>query len=339
MSRLFTIVLLVPFLFSCHGKKDVPDVSGITVNLTTLRFEKDVFACDSANIVNEMPPLEAKYPSFGKAFFYKVLGTVPIWPADSVTRYIGGFINSYRKDIYDSVEAIFNDFSPYEKEIKEGLQFVKYYFPNYKLPENIITYIGPLDGDGDILTDNALVVGLQHYLGANFLAYQQAWVQEPYPAYISARFEPSYISINSMKNIISDIYPPKDEDTRPLIQQMIDNGKRLYILSKVQPYKEEYKLIGYTEKQLTDCYAHEAAIWNYFLQNDLLQVTDPDVAKDYISDGPKTQELGEAAPGNLGTFIGWQIVKEYMQNNSSTSLQQLINKDAGDIFEATKYKP
>jgi hypothetical protein len=338
MSRLFTIVLLLPLLFSCHGK-NIPDVSGIPVTLTTLRFEKDLFACDSANIVNEMPGLEAKYPSFGRNFFYTVLSSDPRWANDSTTRYVGGFINSYRKDIYDSAEALFADFSKYQDEIKQGLQFVKYYFPDYKLPANIITYIGPVDGYGDILADNALVVGLQHYLGVHFAAYQTAWVQESYPAYISARFEPSYISINSMRNIVNDIYPPKDEDTRPMIDQMVDNGKRLYILSKVQPYKDEYKLIGYTQQQLAQCYAHEAVIWNYFLQNNFLQVTDPDVTKDYISDGPKTPELGEAAPGNIGSFVGWQIVKKYMGMNSNLTLQQLVNTDAEDIFSQTKYKP
>jgi len=339
MSRLFTIVLLLPLLFSCHGKKGIPDVSTIPVTVTTQRFEKDLFACDSANIVNQMPALEAKYPSFGKNFFLTVLSSDPRWPADSTTRYIGGFINSYRKDIYDSAEAIFNDFSPYEKEIKEGLQFVKYYFPDYKLPTKVITYIGPVDGYGDILADNSLVVGLQHYLGKNFSAYQTAWVQESYPSYISARFEPSYISINSMKNIVNDVCPPKDEDTRPLVDQMVDNGKRLYILSKVQPYKEEYKLMGYTDKQLAACYVHEASIWDFFIQNNLLQLTDPDVAKDYITDGPKTPALDENAPGNLGSFVGWQIVKKYMQMNSSVTLQQLVNKDADEIFQETKYKP
>ncbi len=336
MRCLFAIVLLLPLLFSCKHKS-IPDVSNINVSLTTKRFEKDLFSCDSATIATKINELETKYPSFGNNFFYRILNTDPRWSTDSINIYVGGFINSY-KGIYDSAELIFNDFTPYEEKIKEGLQFVKYYFPDYKLPEKIITYIGPLDGYGDILADDALIVGLHHHLGKNFSAYKSSWLQESYPDYISARFEPDYISINCVRNILSDIYPEKEDD-RPLIDQMVEKGKRLYLLSKLQPYAEEYKLIGYTEKQLADCYAHEAVIWNFFIQNSFLQATDPDITKNYIDDGPKTQELGEGAPGNLGSFAGWQIVKKYMQMNSSTTLQQLMNKDADDLFQETKYKP
>ena len=33
------------------------------------------------------------------------------------------------------------------------MQYVKHYFPNYKVPGKIITYIGPADGDGDGISD------------------------------------------------------------------------------------------------------------------------------------------------------------------------------------------
>ena len=323
--------------FSCrHGDK-IPDVSNIPVTLTTERFEKDFFAFDSANIFNEIPKLDAKYPTFGNEFLFRILNTDPTWPPDSVSIYVGGFIKSY-KYMYDTAEKIFDDFSPYEEQIKQGLQFVKYYFPDYKLPTKVITYIGPVDGYGDILGDDALIVGLQHHLGKNFSAYQSSWVQESYPDYLSARFEPSYISINCMKNILGDIYPEKEDD-RPLVDQMVEKGKRLYMLSKFQPYAEDYKLIGYTEKQMKECYDHEAVIWNMFIQNNFLQITDKDIIKNYVDEGPKTPELGEGAPGNIGSFAGWQIVKKYMHENSNVTLQQLMNTDAEQIFQQTRYKP
>jgi hypothetical protein len=337
MPRIIVLLFASLLLFSCKHREKIPDVSNIPVTLTTERFEKDLFALDSATIVNQLPQLEAKYPSFGNNFFFRILNTDPRWPADSINIYVGGFIHSY-KYIYDTAEIIFNDFTPYENDIKKGLQFVKYYFPDYKLPDKVITYIGPVDGFGDVLSDDELIVGLQDHLGKNFSAYQSSWVQETYPDYITARFEPDYISINCVKNIISDIYPEKEDD-RPLADEMVEKGKRLYILSKLQPYAEEYKLIGYTEKQLEDCYTHEAVIWNFFVRNDFLAITDKDIIKNYIEEGPKTQELGEGAPGNIGSFAGWQIVKKYMQMNSNTTLQQLMNTDADEIFQEVKYKP
>jgi uncharacterized protein YjaZ len=39
----------------------------------------------------------------------------------------------------------------------------------------------------------------------------------------------------------------------------------------------------------------------------------------------------------MGTYIGWQIVNSYMENNE-VSLQQLYKMNA-EIFEKSKYKP
>ncbi|MFM2327316.1 MAG: hypothetical protein RIR31_1518, partial [Bacteroidota bacterium] len=226
----------------------------------------------------------------------------------------------------------------YENEIKRGLQFVKYYFPNYKVPEKIITYIGPIDGFGDIVTDDALIVGLHLHLGKNFSLYKSELVQQTYPDYISSHFEPGNIAVNNLKNIVLDLFPEKTED-KSLVQQMVEKGKRLYVLSKILPEADEYKMIGYTQVQLKDCYEHEKNIWDLFVQNNLLQTIDNNVIKNYIGESPKTQELGDASPGNIGTFAGWQIIKRYMKKYPETSLQKLMATDADTIFQEAKYKP
>ena len=120
---------------------------------------------------------------------------------------------------------------------------------------------------------------------------------------------------------------------------MIEKGKRLYFLSKLVPDKKEFLLIGYTKEQLKGCYDREAEIWDLFVKNSLLQVTDKNLVKNFIDEGPKPQELGEGSPGNIGSFCGWQIVKKYMQKNGDISLSKLMSTDAETIFQETKYKP
>ena len=339
MVRIIAPLFISLFLISCHHGSKIPDVSNIKIDITTQHFEQDFFACDSANVSNQMVQLRAKYPAFADIFFSQILETGPQMTATDLNVYVGGFINAY-KHVYDTAELRFNDFTPYEEEIKQGLQFVKYYFPAYKVPSTIITYIGPVEGTGNFLASDygILAIGLQHHLGKDFSLYKASFVQETYPDYVSAQFEPSYISVNSMKNILNDIYPEKDNDD-PLVNRMVEKGKRLYVLSKLLPYKEEYKLIGYTEKQTKECYENEAKIWDMFIQNNLLQINDPDIIKKYVEDGPKTVELGEGAPGNIGSFAGWQIVKKYMQKNDKVTLQQLLSTDAETIFQDTRYKP
>jgi len=335
--RLLLSLAFCMLFFSCTHKKDIPDVSGIKVNLTVKRFEQDFFALDTNNIMPQADKLIASYPSFGENFLSTVLGIDPKWPPDTAAFYLKGFI-AYNRSVYDSAEKLFKDFSPYEAQIKHGLQFVKYYFPNYRTPSGIITYIGPADGYGDILGDNELIIGLHAHLGKDFPLYKMQEVEDTYPEYITARFTPGYIVINCMKNIVTDLYPERSEDKR-LIIQMVEKGKRLYLLQKILPETPEYLLIGYTEQQMKDAYAHEANIWNLFIENNYLQLADNNTVKNYVSDGPKTQELGEGAPGNIGSFAGWQIVKKYMDKTPGITPDSLMRVDDEQLYEASKYKP
>ncbi len=322
--------------FSCKSK-NVPDVSNIKVELSTQRFERDFFAADTNQLDVSMYKVIAKYPSFGENFLTTILNVDPKWTGDTAVNYVKGFISAYQP-VFDSSQKVFADFSPYEKEIRKALQFTKYYFPEYKVPSKIITYIGPLDGYGDILDEDALIVGLHQHLGKMFSMYASPWVRETYPDYISARFEPDYIPVNCMKNIVSDLYP-ETQDDKSLVVQMVEKGKRLYLLQQLLPDTKEYMLIGYTEKQWQQSVERERVIWDLFVQNNFLQSTDYNIIKNYIGESPKTQELGEAAPGNIGSFCGWRIVDKYMAKKPEITLPQLMAMDAEQLFQEAKYKP
>lgn len=344
--RSLIVLAAILFLFSCNSSDSTPDVSDIKVDLTIKRFDKDFFSMDTTNLDTSLTVLGNKYPEFFGDFLEKFLGIsgemVKNGEAKTIIR---SFYNSYDL-LYDSAQQIFGDFSAPQKEIKKALQYVKYYFPAYHLPVELITFIAPMDASfktsfglqGDIINGSFLGVGLQLHMGKSFSFYQSEQGQELYPSYISSRFEPNTIAANCMKNIVDDMFPEKIED-RSLIQQMVEKGKRLYLLSKFLPGTQEYILIGYTQQQMKECYENEQGIWNLFVQNNFLQTIDNNIIKNYIGESPKTQELGDASPGNIGAFAGWQIVKKYMNKNPKLTVQQLMNTEADIIFEQAKYKP
>lgn len=335
--RLFISCIIAALFFSCNDQEKVPDVSKININITTKRFEKELFTLDSTQLKVQLPILLHKYGNFSSIFMEQIINADASWNTDSITNYVKGYLSS-NSVLFDSSNRIFNDFSNYEKQIIYSLKLVKYYFNNYKIPKEIITYIGPLDGFGDAISDDAILVGLHHHLGKDSKFYDNEYFHQTYPAYISNRFDADYIVVKAMTNIVSDIYPENNNDGS-LAVKMVEKGKRLYILEKLLPNNKPYQIIGYTEKQFNDCKKNEAVIWDFFTKNNLLQNIENNIIKNYLGEGPKTQELGEASPGNIGSFVGWQIVNKYMSEHKNISLKKLMETNSEELFESAKYKP
>ena len=347
MKKLIILVSAIAF-FSCNNNKNIPDVSSIKINLGTKRFEQDFFKIDTMNVASSISSLLAKYPRFTPDFIINILGLDMdslLITSNSQAAAVRLFVHDYMP-MKDSSDLIYENFDKETEEIKKSLQFVKYYFPGYKLPQSIITFIGPVNANfetsfgtqGDILTLEGLGIGLQLHLGKNFSFYKSEQGREQYPEYLSNNFDAAHITVNCMRNIIDDMFPDKTND-KALIEQMIDKGRRVYLLTKFLPNTPEYICIGYTEKQLKDCYANEAVIWDFFLNNNLLHNSEQGIIKNYIGESPKTQELGEDSPGNIGTFSGLQVVKKYLEKFPETTLEKLMKTEPVEIYNQAKYKP
>ncbi len=154
MRKIFYFIAAMCVFYSCKNNS-IPDVSGIKIDVKVERFEKDFFSIDTNKILPSLDELKNKYPLFINDFMGQILGFSAQTPPDSLAKYVRAYIKDY-KFVKDSADKLFGDFDSQAKDIKNGLQFVKYYFPDYKIPDKIITFIGPFDGYSDVLTKDAL---------------------------------------------------------------------------------------------------------------------------------------------------------------------------------------
>jgi hypothetical protein len=59
-----------------------------------------------------------------------------------------------------------------------------------------------------------------------------------------------------------------------------------------------------------------------------------------MNDAPFTATISQESPGRLGTWVGWQIIKSYMDENTDVSLQQLMKTtDYQLILNKSGYQP
>jgi hypothetical protein len=329
-------LLLLVFLFSCKNSGN-PDVSGIVVNAKIERFDQAFFALDSNHIRDGLLQLNHEFPYFLNDFTVNILGAGPLSDTSFNSFMIcRTFLSSYQP-VKDSILMKFRNMGTIEAGLKKGLQHIRYYFPRYTLPPKLVAFIGPFDAPGVALTRYTLAIGLQLYAGRNFSFYHSSEGQELFPLYISRRFEPEYVVPNCMKALSEDIFPDQSKG-KPLIDEMIDKGKYWWLLDKILPETADSLKTGFTQKQLDWCKKNEGQIWNFFMQNDLYTI-DPELIKNYIGDAPYTQGMPEASPGNIGQWVGWQIVNRYAAQHPDLAPEALMKVPARKIFEEAKYKP
>ena len=330
----YLIPFLLLFLFSCSGGKDKPDVSHIKVDLPVERFEQDFFRIDTNNISGGLAHLRNAYPHFFPTFMQHILQLNPMDPAS--LHILQQIMGSYRS-LYDTLMPKYKNFDPIRSDIAEGFRYVKFYYPQYRVPR-LITFVATLDAPGVVLTNEYLAIGLQQFAGKNFGGYQIPEVQQLYPVYISRRFDKEYIAPNAMKAVVDDIYP--DQSTgKPMIEQMIEKGKQWYLLDHFLPDAPDSLKTGFTGKQLRWLNENEGNAWGYIIKNENIYSIDPPVIQTYIGEAPFTQGMPETSPGNIGQWFGWKIVQAFAQKNKELTLQQVLQTAPRAIFEGAKYKP
>ena len=234
MKKTAFILLLTISLFSCKKKKGISNVSDIKVEIQLKRFDRDFFALDTNNVWPGLTELNKKYPSITGIFLQNILGL----DSSSAVYGIKNFVR-LSKNLYDTVNIVFKNTDDIEKDFKKAFQFVKYYFPNYQ-PPNIITIAGPVDAMAqsetgptpNFLGPDFLGISLQFYLGNQFSVYNDPFfIENVAPGYRSRRFSKEYIIGDAMQLVVNDIFPDKS-GSKPLIEQMVEKGKRWYLLDK-----------------------------------------------------------------------------------------------------------
>jgi hypothetical protein len=238
-------------------------------------------------------------------------------------------------DFHAAVQARFKDVTFLETSIREAFRHVKFYYPGVKIPR-VYTYISGGDYDFPVqLADSVLLIGLDNYLGKDF----KAFMVDGIPLYRIARMTPDYILPQVLKVMQANLVPEPLPGNN-LLEQMIEGGRRLYFVQAMIPQTDPRFIIGYSVEQYEWIINNEAPVWSAIIENQILYSTDGRIIRSFMADGPFTPEFSKEAPSRLGEFLGWQIVKNYMENEPQVTLPQMMaEKDFQKILTLSKYKP
>ncbi len=316
--KFLTISFVICSLLSCGRENNIKkEVEKIPVSLEVERFDK-IFAK-----LNPETLSDAK-ESFPFLF--------PSKYSDSV--WLNKLKDTIQVELNVEVDKVFNDFSKEEEDLISLLQYIKYYFPEVKVPR-VITVTSDVNYRNKvILSGDLLIIALDTYLGKDHHFYEG--IQE----YLKRNFEREQILPDVATMYAKQLVElPRN---RTFLANIIFYGKELYLKNLFLPdYSDESK-IGYTKDQYAWMEANEEEVWRYFIDKQLLYSTDNELLSRFLYPAPFSkfylEEVDKEAPDRVGQYIGWRIVSSYMKNNS-VSLRQLLMLDAETIFKTSKYKP
>jgi len=326
---LFAFISLFLFLVSCNWKKDrlKVDLSEIKIPLVTIhRYDKDLFAIPLDNLRNGLIAIQSQYLFF--------LGT-NLNDTSKLAEMRGYLMNPRNIDFYQAVQQKFNDLTPIEKDLTEGFRHIKYYFPEMEIPR-VYSYISGGDYENPVqFADSVMIIAIDTYLGSDFKPYFSDGVS----LFKAQRMTPDHIVPDCMRSILSSL-APVSMSTNTFLDQIVDSGKRLYLLDAFIPDIAGNLKMDYTPEQFSWISKNESHVWSAIIENRMLYSSDGQILRVFLADGPFTTSFGKESPPRLGEWIGWQIVKSYMNNHPEITLQQLLQKnDAQEILTQSGYKP
>ncbi|MCP4976567.1 MAG: gliding motility lipoprotein GldB [Maribacter sp.] len=314
-SPLYIVLLVVLIIIGC-GEEDkvAKEVNNIALELRISRFDNE-FADASAD---DIPKLRKEYPF--------------LFPApDSV--WIAKLQDSLQIELRGEVKNEFKNFDREKTDIALLFKHIKYYFPKYEVPR-VITVTNDVEYNNRIiLADSLLFIGLDNYLGPEHKYYSNL------QNFIAQDMDRDFIVSNIASAFANKVVSRPKE--RTFLAQIIYYGKILYLKDKIMPFHPDEQKITYSEDELAWAEANEEPMWRHFIENELLYSTDNRLSPRFIDPAPFSKfglELDNESPGQLGRYLGWQIVRSFM-NKNDVSLQQLLSLSAEDIFKKSNYKP
>lgn len=332
MRIVLTLVICCLFLASCSDKSKekcafIPDTGRVTMNLRFESLEDSLVGIKSkAGLV----ALLSRHPVVRDAFFGR-----SAYPNDSVfiNELYSRFTNPYLDTLLAETHKVFGDGSELKKSFEEAYRNLKFYYPDYETPK-IETVITGLESDL-FVSDSLVIIGLDYFLGDG-ARYRPNMYDYMLRRYNKDFIIPSVFLLTGIDRHFNRI----DPSDKTILADMVTYGKAFYFAKRMLPCTPDSVLIGYSAKEIEGSRQYENMIWSRFVEDEVLFSTSHLIKQKFLAERPKTVEVGDQCPGRIGTWVGWQIVNKFMNDNPRLSLQQLMQiQNASQLFKDSGYKP
>lgn len=328
-AMVLSAVLFCVFLLgSCGGSETTCQQTPAypaAVEMEIQRLDKELFEVSSEQGVQQ---ILADNPAFTKYFLES-----DQYPSTDIIakKLLGISVNTSIDTLRNEMNAVFGNFEELSADLASAYSWLKEFDQEAQIPTVKIALTG-LANDLYV-SDSVLVIGADYYIGssATFRPLNT-------PHYILKRLEKESI-VPLVFSFISNEYMEIDKKDNTLLADMLNFGRSYYFAKQMMPCTPDKWIVGYDDEEMQLIYANQEQIWAHFIDRQLFYETNHFVKNKYTGERPNVFEIGDQCPGRIARWLGWEIVKAYMERNPNVTLDELMKEtDVQKILTGSKFK-
>jgi len=329
-----SLLFLIIGLSSCEENKFDIDLNGQTADVNWLHLETDFTGLVThSDFDSYNDSLLKVYGNFYRLYTGRVMKFGNISTPVFKERAVRFLVHKDIHQLYRTVDSNFHDISPIKTDVEKAFCYYQYYFPDKEIPVVVSMVTGI--SNNIVVTDSVLGVGLDLYLGDSNRIYQLAGI----PEYIRKKSTPDYMVYDMLRGwVLSEFEPENKKDD--VLSQIVNYGKSIYLMDALFPFAPDHYKIGFTADEIKWCKENESTIWAKMIEEQQLYSTDVNVIRALTGPGPFSPGFPKESPAQIGYWMGWQIVRKYMDEHPETTIKELMKiEDAQSLLRHSKYKP
>ncbi len=187
-----------------------------------------------------------------------------------------------------------------------------------------------------VVTDKAVFIALNHYLGAKHPAY------DGWPEFQRASKRRDMIPYDITEALLAIEHPYRPQNKESVLSRLLYEGVLTYAKMRILDEPTLANALGYNAEQVADIESNRSFIWERLLKDNLLHSTDQAIIDKLFSTTQVCSIISPDAPGRCVRIIGYDIVCSWLNEHPGTTLDKLLSPsfyDSSTTLTEAKYSP
>lgn len=342
ISKGWLFVCLV--YMACQPNQGKPDINHLPEKLNWFRFDQVLHSKDTPALIMNLRQFCKEHPVFCDLYFKQILllpYSLDSLPDASKGEFFQILWDPVLQKAMQTAESTLPDEAELKTQLAKSTQYFQFYFKELQVPTFYTLYSGFTYANfifEEHPGQEALGISLEFFAGPEF-QYKMVDPENPvFSDYLTRTFNADHILTKTWDAWLEDKIPVNPGEQ--LLDYIIQRGKKMYILEHLLPEISDTARFEFTPKQLDWCKKNKVEIWSYFLSQKLLYSSEMIRISKYINPSPNAPGMPTEAPGRTGVYIGYELVKSYMQNHPEQSLSSLLEPmDSQEFLKQARFKP